>query len=123
MMTPGIAARKDGAVIAFGSGGSNRIRTAILQALLNRCLVGMPLKDAVDAPRLHVERGHLDFEDFFGDFSGGGDRERLVEAFPDHRAWPDHNLFFGGVHAVERTARAGFEAAGDPRRGGASRIV
>ncbi len=119
MMTPGIAARKDGSLIALGSGGSNRIRTAILQALLNRCAAGMPLQDAIDAPRLHVERAHLDFEDFLS----GGDRERLIEAYPDHRAWPDRNLYFGGVHAVERSARGDFEAAGDPRRGGASRIV
>ena len=119
MMTPGIAAQRDGSVVAFGSGGSNRIRTAILQALANRCSAGMPLQDAVDAPRLHIERGHLDFEDFLAE----ADRERLIRAFPDHRAWPERNLYFGGVHAVERTAKGGFEAAGDPRRGGASRIV
>jgi len=119
MMTPGIANRKDGSVIAFGSGGSNRIRTAILQVLLNRCLAGMPLQEAIDAPRLHIERGHLDFEDFFP----ASDRERLISDFSDHRVWPDQNLYFGGVHAVERNAKGGFEAAGDPRRGGASRVV
>ncbi len=119
MMTPGIASAKDGSLLALGSGGSNRIRTAILQVLLNRCLAGMRLQDAIDAPRLHIERGHLDFEDFFA----ASDRERLIPGFPDHRAWPDRNLYFGGVHAVERTAKGGFEAARDPRRGGASRIV
>jgi gamma-glutamyltranspeptidase/glutathione hydrolase len=119
MMTPGVAIGPDGDVVAFGSGGSNRIRTAILQVLMNRCLLGMPLADAIEAPRLHVERGHLDFEDFLA----GSDRDALVAAFPDHRAWPDRNLYFGGVHAVERNTKGGFEAAGDPRRGGASVVV
>jgi len=119
MMTPGIATRPDGTMVAFGSGGSNRIRTAILQALLGRCAAGVPLAAAIDAPRLHVESGHLDFEDLFD----AGDRERLTDAFVDHRAWPDRNLYFGGVHAVERDARSRLTAAGDPRRGGASRVV
>ena len=119
MMTPGIATGPDGGVIAFGSGGSNRIRTAILQALLNRCAVDMRLFEAIEAPRIHIERGHLDFEDLFS----AGDREQLTAAFPDHRAWPDRNLYFGGVHAVERNAKGQFDAAGDPRRGGASVIV
>ena len=33
--------------------------------------------------------------------------------------WPARNLYFGGVHAV----RPGVAAAGDPRRGGATRSV
>jgi hypothetical protein len=33
------------------------------------------------------------------------------------------NLFFGGVQAVERRADGGFEAAGDPRRGGLGIVV
>jgi gamma-glutamyltranspeptidase / glutathione hydrolase len=119
MMTPGIATRPDGTVIAFGSGGSNRIRTAILQALLNRCGRGMRLAEAIEAPRLHVERGHLDFEDLIGEPV----RAELCAAFRDHLAWPEANLYFGGVHAAERTAKGDFEAAGDPRRGGASLIV
>jgi gamma-glutamyltranspeptidase/glutathione hydrolase len=119
MMTPGIATRDDGSVIAFGSGGSNRIRTAILQMLVNRCGLKMPLADAIEAPRLHVERGHLDFEDFLSEDA----RHRLAAALPDHRAWAERNLYFGGVHAAERDPKGGFAAVGDPRRGGASLIV
>ena len=33
------------------------------------------------------------------------------------------NLFFGGVQAVEWTTAGGFEAAGDPRRGGVGIVV
>ena len=35
MMTPTIASLADGGQIALGSGGSNRIRSAILQVLTN----------------------------------------------------------------------------------------
>lgn len=119
MMTPAVATRPDGAVIALGSGGSNRIRTAIMQTLLNRCAGAMRLAAAIEAPRVHVERGHLDFEDFLA----GGQRERLVAAFADHRAWREPNLYFGGVHAVERDPGGNFDAAGDPRRGGVGRLV
>ncbi|MFC3136206.1 gamma-glutamyltransferase, partial [Microbaculum marinum] len=92
MMAPCVAVHRDGAVVALGSGGSNRIRTAILQVIANRCLAGMPIAEAIEAPRLHVERGRLDFEDLFP----GGVREALTAAFPDHLAWPERNLYFGG---------------------------
>lgn len=119
MMAPTIASRVDGSLLALGSGGSNRIRTAVLQVLMRRLRDEKKLKDAVEAPRLHVEKGHCDFEDFFA----GDIRQALAAAFRHHRAWPERNLFFGGVHAVERNPRGRFSAAGDPRREGASRIV
>ena len=36
--------------------------------------------------------------------------------------WPGRNIYFGGAQVVART-RAGFAAAGDPRRGGAGIVV
>jgi gamma-glutamyltranspeptidase/glutathione hydrolase len=77
------------------------------------------LEAIVVAPRLHVERGHLDFEDFLDT----GDRDALTRAFKDHRAWPERGLFYGGVHVARREAKGGFAAAGDPRRGGVALIV
>ena len=56
MMTPTIARLSDGGQIALGSGGSNRIRSAILQVLLNVLEFDMDLEQAVNAPRLHLER-------------------------------------------------------------------
>jgi gamma-glutamyltranspeptidase/glutathione hydrolase len=47
---------------ALGSGGSNRIRSAMAQVLLRWGVHGQPLEDAIRAPRLHVEAGHLDVE-------------------------------------------------------------
>lgn len=119
MMAPTVACRSDGSLIGLGSGGSNRIRTAILQVLVNLLDHSLPLKDAVEAPRLHVEGGVANFEggSVKPDLSTMG---TLVERSLD---WPVHNLFFGGVHSVGRSAEGILSAAGDPRRGGAVRIL
>ena len=47
----------------------------------------------------------------------------LQALWPGAQQWPESNLFFGGVHAVERRADGSFQAAGDPRRGGAVAIA
>ena len=47
----------------------------------------------------------------------------MTEEWPDHRLWPEPNMFFGGVHAVEQMADGVFRGAGDPRRGGAVAVA
>jgi gamma-glutamyltranspeptidase/glutathione hydrolase len=119
MMAPTVAATAQGEILALGSGGSNRIRSAILQVLVNHLALDMPLGDAVSAPRIHYERGLLNIEH-------GHDPETvaaLSAEFDERQDWPDLNFFFGGVHAVSADIGAGdFVAAGDPRRGGIARI-
>ena len=115
MMTPTIANLADGGQIALGSGGSNRIRSAILQVLANKLEFGMSLEQAVKAPRLHLEGSHLNVENGFSSVV----LDALEAEWPGVEQWSGSNLFFGGVHAVERLADGGFHAAGDPRRGGA----
>ena len=119
MMTPAIAHLPDGGQIALGSGGSNRIRSAILQVLTNMLQFDMGLEEAVKAPRLHLERGRLNVEPGFSSTT----MEALEAEWPGVEQWPDINLFFGGVHAVERLSNGEFRAAGDPRRGGAVAIA
>ncbi len=118
MMAPTLVRDHSGGLIALGSGGSNRIRSAITQVIA-RLGRGEELVRAVDAPRLHLEHGHLDFEDFFSDDL----RASLLAAFPDHRAWSEKNMFFGGVHAVSCSSQGEFTIAGDPRRSGIGYIV
>ena len=118
-MCPAVAAASDGTLVALGSGGSNRIRSAVFQVLVRLLRDGMTPADAVHAARLHVENGHLDFEDDLHPDA----RAALTSAFPNHRAWSDRNLFFGGVQAARRTADGRFEAAGDARRGGTAVVV
>ena len=119
MMTPAIVKLADGGQIALGSGGSNRIRSAILQVLVNMLNFNMGLEQAVNSPRMHLEGNHLSVETGFPDAS----LQSLEGSWPGVEHWPDSNLFFGGVHAVERLANGEFRAAGDPRRGGAVAIA
>lgn len=120
MMAPTIIRHSDGGMTALGSGGSNRIRTAILQVAVNLIERGFSLEKAVDAARLHIERGgKLSYEDgpWTASFSAD-ERDALRSAFADCDAWPESNLFFGGVHAVHRSADGKIVGAGDPRRCG-----
>jgi len=119
MMAPTIA-EWEGRVLALGSGGSNRIRTALLQVLARHIGESRPLEEAIAAPRLHLEKdGKLSFEDLYGE----GAREAMLAAYPEAKVFPDRNLFFGGAHAVLRTEKGDFDGAGDPRRAGVSLIV
>ena len=112
MMAPTLA-EDDRCLIAIGSGGSNRLRTAIVQTLSNLIDFGMSPDEAVNAPRIHFERGQLDVEPGFDDAA----IDSLTARYPENRLWNSHNLFFGGTHTVCWDGRT-FSGAGDPRRGG-----
>lgn len=118
MMAPAILNRSDGTVIALGSGGSNRLRTAILQVLLNMTDYNMSLHDAVCRPRIHCEKDFLSIEHGFDEES----LKPVLDAYPAHKIWSGSNLFFGGAHSVA-FGPDGFQGAGDPRRGGVSTVV
>ena len=118
MMAPGILTMRDNTKVAFGSGGSNRIRTAILQLLINIVDFEMTLDEAVNAPRVHFEEDELNLE-------GGFDQaeiERVKERYSNHKIWKSRNLYFGGAHAVS-SGPGGFTGSGDERRGGVARVV
>jgi len=117
MMAPTIMSRGR-RVVALGSGGSNRIRSAVA-IVAARIAQGRNLEVSVIGPRLHVEGAHLDFEDHFS----AAERALLVAAFPDHRAWAEPDMFFGGVHAVARAQNGDISAVADPRRDGSAILV
>jgi gamma-glutamyltranspeptidase/glutathione hydrolase len=118
MMSPVVVLREGEPVLALGSGGSNRLRSAIMQVISNVIDFGMPLADAIDAPRVHFEAGLLQVE--------GGITDSVVTEL--NRAgyrvnhWPGRNMFFGGTHAVAQQ-NGELVAAGDNRRGGSVSIV
>ncbi len=120
MMAPTLVITADEEYIALGSGGSNRIRSAMLQTLANLLDFRMPLRRAVCQPRIHFEDGLLSIEAGFR----RGELAKLKARFPRHRMWNEKNLFFGGVHAAyyDRQKKR-YDGAGDPRRGGISIIV
>ncbi len=114
MMAPTIIHSPDGRVIALGSGGSERIRSTLTQVVVNILDHGFSLEQAVEAPRLHWERGTLQVE--------GGYAEPSVSALASSMAvnvWEGRNLYFGGAHAVSTAG----EAAGDARRGGSTAVL
>jgi gamma-glutamyltranspeptidase/glutathione hydrolase len=115
MMCPSVATLADGTRVALGTGGANRIRSAVLQVLLNLFAFRMPLERAVAAPRMHLEGDRLSLEAGFRDDA----LTALRDDWPELELWPEPNLFFGGVHAVELLPDGSFRGAGDPRRDGA----
>ncbi len=118
MMAPSLIQRDDGAVVATGSGGSNRIRTALLQVMMNLVHFKMDVKEAVLSPRIHLEGDKLSVEGGFGVEAV----ERLIADYPEHEVWSERNLFFGGAHTV-MVHEGEFSGVGDPRRGGVCRVV
>jgi gamma-glutamyltranspeptidase/glutathione hydrolase len=118
MMAPCIARHQNGDMIALGSGGSNRIRSAITQVLVNLLHYKLPVDVAVASPRLHIEKDTTYLE-------GGFNQDVLQQLMADgreYRNWDDLNMFFGGVHTVARY-KDQFTGSGDPRRGGVTRVV
>ena len=116
MMAPTVVLRDGEIVLALGSAGSNRIRSAILQTVVRAVEQGYPVEAAVEAPRLHFEQGIVQAEK-------GVDPDaldRIEERGWEVARWPSLNLFFGGVQAVSRDPATGeLSGGGDPRRGGA----
>lgn len=110
-MAPSVA-RGDGAVLAAGSPGADRITTALQQFLINYLLLEMPLADAIAHPRVHIDTS--------------GDSLRLMSEpgldLPDFdlpvTVFPDLAMYFGGVGAALCDPELGLQAAADPRREG-----
>ncbi len=113
MMAPSLLSGRDGSLTITGSGGSNRIRSAILQVLTNRVDFEMDVESAVAAPRIHHEEGLLSVELDNDEFR----LDDLLTDFPKYHLWPERNIFFGGTHTVALN-KGQFQGAGDPRRGG-----
>jgi len=116
MMSPTVVLLDGQLEVGLGSGGSNRIRSAVLQTIIRVIADAMDAEEAVSAPRVHFESGAVQTEP-------GVDEQGLdtlaARGFQLVH-WQERNLFFGGVHAVVRDPVTGeLSGGGDPRRGGA----
>ena len=102
-MAPTVGRRDDGATLAIGSPGADRITTALVCALAGFVSGGLGLADAVAQPRVHVHRAGL----------------------PDEEVRVEHELsmYFGGVGASLVDADGRLDAVADPRREGVARVV
>ena len=99
--------------MALGSGGANRIRTAIAQVLSNSLDFGMTPEAAVEAPRMHLEHGELNMEAGLSEI----DNSASLSPFKLN-AWDGKSIFFGGVHLVGRDDSNQLFGVGDSRRNG-----
>ena len=122
-MAPTVGRSRDGAVLAIGTPGADRITTALAQVLAAFTRGGAALQEAIDRPRLHVH--HLDDDDSTED----GPVRVEVEADLPHpvldvpvRTHPARSMYFGGVGAALLDERGRLDAAADPRRDGATGI-
>ena len=108
MMAPTTVLHKNCPVLVTGSGGSNRIRSVLVQVLVNVLCRGMNLEQAIQSPRIHYDGEMLHAESGFpkGELDGLPDDLRMKE-------WQGRSLFFGGAHSVGPLA-----GVGDPRRSG-----
>src|SRR3954452_12121781 len=117
MMAPTVVLRDGEVELVLGSAGSNRIRSALLQTIVGAVDHGLGVRDAVEAPRMHVEAGELFVEP-------GVPLEELDDHGHQLVSFRGPNVFFGGVQAIRRDPRTGAaEGAGDPRRGGVAVVV
>jgi gamma-glutamyltranspeptidase / glutathione hydrolase len=119
MMAPSLVLRGTKPRLVVGSAGSIRLRGAIIQLVVNVVRHGLPVEEAISAPRIHLDDGHLHCE-------GGSDPAQLdrLEALGYELVrWRRRNLYFGGAAAVELREDGSLAAAGDPRRGGHGIVV
>jgi gamma-glutamyltranspeptidase / glutathione hydrolase len=116
-MSPTVARAENGAMLALGSPGAERITTALLQVILNFMRLGMSLEDAIGAPRLHVERGP---DGWRAAVEPGLPLDAMVMPC---RQFDERSMFFGGAGAALRGPDGSLVAAADPRRQGAAMVV
>ena len=114
MMSPSVLLHGDRAELVLGSGGSKRIRTAMIQVLVQLIDCHRDRVEAVEAPRLHWDGEILQMEPGFPASSVEALRKRVRV-----NVWQEKSMYFGGVHVVA----PGQGGAGDPRRGGAVEVV
>lgn len=116
-MAPTTGRSVDGSVLSIGSPGADRITTAILQTVTNFVHLGMPLQEAVNHPRLHVE---WEQDDTSRVAYEPGMPVNELDA-PLH-PFDGLDMFFGGVGAVRYAPPGKFEMAADVRRVGGTAL-
>jgi gamma-glutamyltranspeptidase/glutathione hydrolase len=114
MMAPSLALAASGLVLAIGSAGGTRLRTALVTVASSILDEGLAPEAAVDRPRAHPAGNVVNAEP-------GVDESALAELESrglSVRRWPGRHHYFGGVSLV---ADAG--PAADARRSGSAQVL
>ena len=118
-MAPSVVLKDGRPRLVVGSAGSLRLRGAILQVVVNVVRHGLPVEEAISAPRVHVDDGHVHCE-------GGSDPASSTGSRRSATTWSAGGAgtcTSGAPSAVERGPDGSLAAAGDPRRGGHGIVV
>ncbi|MEM9777289.1 MAG: gamma-glutamyltransferase [Chloroflexota bacterium] len=115
MMTPVITLKDGKPFLVTGSGGSIRIRSAIMQVLSNVLDFKLSAEEAVEQARVHLERRVLQCE-------AGTDAAAMNEleslGYQLNR-WPNRSMYYGGAHTIVIHDGVA-QGYGDSRRSGIS---
>ena len=109
MMAPSLALGDDGVVLAIGSAGGTRLRTALVGVAAGILDEGLDPREAVERPRFHRAGDVVNAEP-------GVDEDALVDLEQSGlrvRRWPAQHHYFGGVSLIATTG-----GAADSRRSG-----
>lgn len=110
MMSPVLVKdNKNRIKLVLGSGGSKRIRSAILQTMVNHLDFKIKLQEAVNLPRMHWDQEKLHIEPGYPQTA-----IKTLGKYIPVKQWEVLDMFFGGVQAVNCEG----SGAGDIRRGG-----
>jgi gamma-glutamyltranspeptidase/glutathione hydrolase len=101
-------------IVAAGSAGASRIRSALIDTLLGVLVDRLDVPGAVHRPRIHVVEDTVHAEPGYPD----EELAALAGAGWTIKVWPTLDHYFGGVTAVGAGG-----AAGDPRRGGVGMLL
>ena len=125
MMAPTLVELADGSRTALGTGGSERIRSALLGVLVRLIDEGRrwPTRSTLPASTSRAPVPSTSSRACRTRTSSSSTRWPAAATGPGLEPWPQRNLFFGGVHAVRRAADGTVEAVGDARRTGSVGIV
>jgi gamma-glutamyltranspeptidase/glutathione hydrolase len=113
-MAPTLVFDDEGLVLAIGSAGATRLRSALATVVASVLDERLSPEEAVARPRVHATPALVDAEP-------GVDEDALRALEAQGRAvrrWERLHHYFGGVSCVGRGG-----AAGDPRRGGAAILL
>ena len=113
MMAPTVVLSGGRPELVLGSAGSNRIRSALLQVIVNVIDRGMDAQAAVDAPRLHWEDGIVYAEP---GIDAAALEARGLRASPRSAS---ATCSSAAARPSSATPTGVLSGGGDPRRGGA----
>ena len=108
-MSPTLVLKNGAPVMTVGAAGGPTIISQVAQTLFNALYLGMPLQEAMRAPRVHHQWKPQ--QGFIDDFAEPALREELKKLGHDLRVWPA----FGATQAILLNAKGSLEAEAEPR--------